>query len=359
MDNNLKSFIEHARKKGMDHQTIRMLLLSNGWKEKDVAHALTEQALDMPVPMPPDGGGAREAFFHLLTFVGLYTWAISLLVLFFNYINRLFPDPAFENQTYGDWDLSAIRWSMAAVIVSFPLLYFLSRFLIKEMKRSPEKAWSGIRRWLTYLTLFVAASAIMGDVITLVFSLLEGEISIRFLLKVLVVLALAGSIFGYYFMSLRLHPADSKGIAVNQTFGWIAIAFTVIALVWGIAIVGSPGSSRDKRFDEDRVNDLRSIQNEIYNITLGTDRYRPDGAAPEIKTPLPSTLDQVKKLATYQLVDITDPQSGEPYAYRMIDRTHFELCATFTFPRTEEYDIFWNHEAGNKCYGFDLTQPNK
>ena len=35
MPSKLESFIAHARSKGMDHQTIRMLLLSSGWKEKD------------------------------------------------------------------------------------------------------------------------------------------------------------------------------------------------------------------------------------------------------------------------------------------------------------------------------------
>jgi len=359
MNTSLTDFIAHARKKGMDHQTIRMLLLSNGWKEKDIASALTEQALDMPIPMPQDTGGAREAFFHLLTFVGLYTWVISLIVLFFSYINRLFPDPAFDYSYPYDGDLSTIRWSMAAVIVSFPLLYLLSRFLIREMKARPEKAWSGVRRWLTYLTLFVAASALMGDVITLVFYLLEGELTLRFLLKVLVVLLLAGSTFLYYFMSLRLHPSDAKGTMINKTFGWVAIAFTIIALVWGIALVGSPGSSRDKKFDEDRVNDLRAIQGEIYNITLGQDRYSPNGLPLPVKEPIPATLTDVQAKALYTKVDITDAQTLEPYGYRVIDATHFELCATFNFPRDEEYDIFWNHDAGNKCFAFDLTQPSK
>lgn len=358
MNTSLTEFIAHARKKGMDHQTIRMLLLSSGWKEKDIAAALTEQALDMPIPMPQDTGGAREAFFHLLTFVGLYTWVISLIVLFFSYINRLFPDAAFDYYSY-DADLSTIRWSMAAVIVSFPLLYLLSRFLIREMKTHPEKAWSGIRRWLTYLTLFVAAAAIMGDVITLVFYLLEGELTMRFLLKVLVVLLLAGSTFMYYFMSLRIHPSDAKGTLINRMFGWIAIAFTVIALVWGIAIVGSPGSSRDKHLDADRVSDLSSIQNEIYNITLGQDRYRPDGSMPPLKEPLPATLSEVQAKAVYSMVDINDPDTFAPYEYRVIDPTHFELCATFALPLEEKYNIFWNHGAGRYCFNFDLAQPSK
>lgn len=358
MKASLTDFVAHARKKGMDHQTIRMLLLSSGWKERDVVKALTEQTLEMDVPVPPDTGGAREAFFHLLTFVGLYTWAISLIVLFFNYINRAFPDAAFEDMYYSyDAGLSTIRWSLAAVIVSFPLLYVLSRFLIREMKQTPEKAWSGVRRWLTYLTLFVAAAALMGDVITLVFYLLEGELSIRFLLKVFVVLVLAGSVFTYYFLSLKVHPSDPRGVAINKTFGWVAIAFTLIALIWGIVITGSPASSRDRRFDEQRISDLRTIQSEIYNITLGVDRYRPDGTIPPLKEPLPATLEEVREKATYMKVSVADPQTSEPYGYAVLSETNFELCADFTFARDEEYDIFWNHPEGRKCFTFNLETP--
>src|SRR5437588_10000954 len=94
MNEPLKTFIAHARSRGMEHGTIRVLLLSAGWRERDVVEALTEATLDMPVPMPPDTGGAREAFFHLLTFVALFTTLISLMLLIFEYIERLTPDPA-------------------------------------------------------------------------------------------------------------------------------------------------------------------------------------------------------------------------------------------------------------------------
>lgn len=211
MQKKLTDFVAHAHKKGMDHATIRMLLLSNGWKEKDVAEALTAETLDMPIPVPPDRGGAREAFLHLLNFASFYTSIISVTVLFFTYINRLFPDPAVDPsyQYYADSDFSGIRWSLASVIVAFPLFLWISRILLREMRAAPEKAFSIIRRWLTYLTLFLAAITIMVDGMTLIYNLLNGELSVRFLAKVFVVLALAGLTFTYYFLSLQRSPRDS------------------------------------------------------------------------------------------------------------------------------------------------------
>src|SRR4051812_22121831 len=122
----LNNFIAHARSKGMDLPSIRMLLLSAGWKEKDVSAALASESLDIPVPLPPDVGSARDAFFHLLSFTALASIVVSLVFLYFDYIDRLFPDPAFP--MYSN-DASGDRWEMAVLIVSFPLFLWMSRIL--------------------------------------------------------------------------------------------------------------------------------------------------------------------------------------------------------------------------------------
>lgn len=353
----LQKFIAHARSKGMDHSTIRMLLLSAGWKERDIAEALSAEGLSMPVPLPQDAGGARDAFFHLLTFASLYTTVISSVILLFTYINRLYPDAAL-GYDYGQSDLSGVRWSMAAVIVAFPLFLWLTRILLKEMSQHAEKAAGGVRRWLTYLTLFVAATALMGDVITLVFQLLQGELSIRFLLKVAVVLLVAGSVFSYYFLSLRVEPGSAKFAAVNRSFFAFAIAAVAVVLVWGAFIVGSPVAERARRFDDRRVEDFRMIVMEIENIAYdGTMKpVSPTGEMMPPSKPLPKTLEQVRAGAMYATPDIFDPETGEPYEYTVLTSTTYELCAVFSFVREEKYDILWNHPAGRHCYSIDVRK---
>ena len=263
MNDQLNAFIAHARKKDMDHSTIRMLLLSAGWKEKEIAQALTAESLSMEVPVPPDIGGAREAFLHLLSFAALYTLVINAVILFFHYINRLFPDSTEQVwSTYADY--SGIRMSMAAMIVAFPLLVWMSRMIHRDIAIHPQKAWSGIRRWLTYLTLFVAATTLMIDIITLVFSLLEGELSARFLLKVLTVFLLAGAAFTYYFLLLKSDVKQMK--EYSRVFLILTSVVVGVAIVWGVFIVGSPATGRQQRFDERRLQDLREINIEIFSI---------------------------------------------------------------------------------------------
>ncbi len=60
-----------------------------------------------------------------------------------------------------------------------------------------------MRRWLTCLTLFIAVGALIGDLTTLVHNVLAGELTTRILLKILVVILIAGSVFGYYLTDLR------------------------------------------------------------------------------------------------------------------------------------------------------------
>jgi hypothetical protein len=352
----LEQFIAHARKKNVDHQTIRMLLLSAGWKEKDIARAIGASTLEMPIPLPPDAGGARDAFFHLLTFAAFYTTIISLVILFFSYINRLFPDPAVEQFAMSD-DLSGIRWSIAAVLVACPLFFLLSRLLLREMQRNVEKASSGVRRWLTYLTLFVAATALMGDVITLVFTVLEGELSVRFLLKVAVVFALAGLTFSYYFLALRLPSAVAKSSGVHRGFGSAALAIVAVAIVWGMVLTGSPAQERLRKFDERRVEDLRAIVDEMLNIAYDGKR----GMIPVVEAlpvPLPRTLEDVALRAQFQKLRIVDPETGSSYGYIIDDATHFRLCATFAGVRDEAWDIHWNHPGGEHCFAFDALKPD-
>lgn len=351
--NQLKEFIAHARKKGMDHSTIRMLLLSSGWKEKDIAEAMTEETLEMAIPLPPDAGGARDAFFHLLSFAALYTAVISLSILYFNYIDILFPDAAVQAYP-GDRSgtLSSIRWSIAAIIVAFPLFLWISRILVKEMITHTEKAVSGVRRWLTYLTLFVTAAALMGDVITLVFYLLNGELSVRFIAKVFVVLMLAGMSFTYYFLALKTEPRDAKSAGLHKSFGITSSIIVFIAVIWGFALAGSPSSQREQQFDDHRVEDLRAIKTEVFNIV-----YAGKPITMNPVKPLPKSVEEVAVNATYQKLNLLDPESGAPYTYIVQDSTHYTLCATFTYLRNQTFDIFWNHEAGNHCFVIDITNP--
>lgn len=358
MNPDLSAFLEHARSKGMDHGTIRMLLLSAGWKEKDVARALAAQALEMPVPAPPDTGGARDAFLHLTAFAALYASAIAGIGLLFDYVNRLLPDPAFREQArYAAASLTGMRWQLAILLVSFPSFLALSRFLLGEMRREPERAWSAVRRWLTYLTLFVAAVTLAVDFITLVFFFLEGDISVRFLLKVAIVGGVSALAFRYYLAAVRMPARELAASRLHRGYGAIAAAVVAVTLVGGIAFVGSPVSERLRKLDGQRIGDLRGIRSATERYCLGPRASRPDGAPPAMLNPIPASLDELARVAVEDRPNVVDPATGEPYGFRSTGDSSFEVCATFDAPRDEPFAVEWNHPAGRACFSFDLVNP--
>lgn len=151
----------------------------------------------------------RDFFTHLLAIVTLYASAISFLVVVFQFINIYIPDP--RNVQYyfsrsGAYD--AMRGAISTLVVVFPVFIVTSWFLNKSYIADPLRRNYRVRKWLIYFTLFVTALIIIGDLVSLVNNLLRGELTIRFLLKVVAVFFVAGSIFSYYFWDLRKYKTD-------------------------------------------------------------------------------------------------------------------------------------------------------
>lgn len=151
----------------------------------------------------------KDVFLHLLSIITLYASAISFILLIFEYINIAFPDTLGVG---GYYSLSAsyqsIRWHISILIVVFPVFLWTQNFLSKTYKILPEKRNLRIRKWLLYFTLFLAAVIMIGDLITLIYNLLGGELTQRFLLKIATIFFVTGSIFGYYFVDIKKHKIE-------------------------------------------------------------------------------------------------------------------------------------------------------
>lgn len=207
----LELFVREALAKGASKEAIAATLASAGWPPEQARGALdayADVAFAVPVPRPRPYLSAREAFLYLLLFATLYIAAWHLGSLLFDLIDRAFPDPAepaYRLRRLGE----SLRWSTASVIIAFPVFLYVAHHLGRELARNPVKRLSAVRRWLTYLTLFIAAAVLIGDMTTLVYNVLGGELSVRFLLKVLVAALIAGTIFAYYLTDLRREEKEA------------------------------------------------------------------------------------------------------------------------------------------------------
>jgi len=292
----------------------------------------------------PSKGTPRDVFFYLLLAGTLYFSVFNLILLLFQFVNVLMPDPV---DRYGDYG-SAIRWAMAAIIIVFPVHFWTARMLRREIAADPARGEIRIRRWMLYLTLFLAALVIIGDLVALVFRFLEGEAALNFYLKIMAVLLVAGATFWYYRNSLRSDPASFS--AWGAKFGIAVSAVVAILIISGFFLGGNPFRQRLIRFDDQKLSDLQMIQEQIRMY------WNQEGK-------LPASLAEMQGgLSGY--VPPVDPETGAAYGYRPTGGMNFELCADFNLSSEEiaKYrqgyryadDPRWNHPAGEYCFDREL-----
>lgn len=284
----------------------------------------------------------KDVFTHLLNIIALYASATSVLILLFQYVNVYFPDPL---DNYFD-DGDPIRWAISSLLIIFPVFLWTSKFLKKDIEQNPQKNELKIRRWLLYFTLFVAAVIIIGDLVALIYNFLQGELTVRFSLKILSVLAVAASVFGYYLYELRRKLGEiSPKIKI---FIWLVIGIVIVIVVAGFFIAGSPFKQRLIRFDRERVNDLQTIQGQIVNFWTSKEK-------------LPDSLGNLNDSISGFAAPV-DPETSKPYEYKIKGNLIFELCANFNFDSKENiidaskpispygFEENWDHSIGRVCF---------
>jgi hypothetical protein len=304
----------------------------------------------MDTPATAKRTGPKDVALHLFAIVLLYGIVIHVGILLFQLINQSFVDPLSVSYGYSyasRFRFGPLRWAIATLVIAFPIFTWVTTMIERDCTRNPEKRQLRTRRWLLYLTLFAAGLTIVGDLSTLVFQFLNGEITTRFILKVLAILAIAAGVFGYYLGVLR----RDTGAPVGRWHMILARAIPVLvaaALVWGFVVSGTPQSERLRRFDARRVTDLSNIQRQIVS------HWQQRGALPEKLDALADSISGYKAPL--------DPQDATPYRYRIVGERQFELCAVFRADNRDDtkytglkpyYDTdfrTWDHGKGITCF---------
>ena len=135
----------------------------------------------------------KDVFLHLLAIIALYASATAFLVMIFQYINVLIPDPLLRDSYQLQSYFSGIRWSIASLIVIFPVYVWAGWYLDKLYSAEPGKRNLRIRKWLLNFTVFAAALIIIGDRVSLIYTFLGGDLTTRFVLKITAVLFVAAA----------------------------------------------------------------------------------------------------------------------------------------------------------------------
>lgn len=286
----------------------------------------------------------KDVFLHLLNIVTFYISVISFITLYIQYISALFPDPL---NFYYMMMANAVRWSTSVLVIAVPVYLLTSWLLGKDLASSYEKRELKLRKWLIYFTLFISAITIIVDLITFVYRFLDGDLTIQFFLKVLVVLLVAAAVFGYYIWDLR--RKDKEISKTPKRLAWVLSSVIIISIILGFFIVGTPATQRDRKFDEQRVIELQTLQNQIINHWTR-------------KEALPENLSALEDSISGFVVP-KDPETDISYEYSIADSLSFELCATFKTSSKDfnsisrgskyfyiSYQQNWEYEAERTCF---------
>lgn len=294
-----------------------------------------------------------DVFMHLLATIMLYASAISFLVVIFQLVNVNLPDILDQNTFnyyYLDGAYSLMRGAIAFLIISFPVYIFCFWRLKKSYEKNPQKLELRIRKWLVYFTLFSTALLIVGNLIALLIGFLHGDFTLRFVLKILSVFFVAGSIFTYYIFDLK----NRYKIALRILFIFITIA-VLGTIITGFFFIGSPSEQRLRKLDNQKIQSIENIRAVLDQYYLTNKK-------------LPQDLTELNSLK-YNGANFVDQQTQKNFGYKAIDDTNYQLCATFNlsnyswdyrkkYNRTVQSSDY-SHPSGDYCYDLTASSYNE
>lgn len=261
---------------------------------------------------------ARFFFLCLGVLITLITSVTAFLNLVFETLNKRFPDVLNSSYQYGysTYQYEGIRAALATLIIFFPVFlivsYFWRKFTEGEMGRVDEI----IRKWVIYIILFLSSVVAVIDLVALVRYFISGEITTRFILKVITVLIVVSLVSVYYVFSLK----SIKKAKINIILATTSTLLVAFAIIYSFSIMGSPAQQRLLRLDDRRVSDLQSIQSQVINYW-------------QQKEELPESLEVLTNpISSYSVPLPPLFENGEKYEYNVKSKLTFELCATFALP---------------------------
>lgn len=288
------------------------------------------------------GKGALDAFLNLFVLISLGWLSIAIGQILFNVINKVFKTTEYMGYGYDISIQSGLKIGIASTVILLPVFLVVIAVLHRQYKKEALSFASGIHKWLTYLMLLVSALVIIGSLVTLIMNFLNGEYTINIVLKIVVVLVMALLIFGYYFYDLR-RKNYSKKSAISIVAFILILVIGIGSLVGAFFLIDSPKVSKLKKFDMTRTSDLSNMNSTIMTSYMDN-------------TKLPDPSDPI--LANYK-----DPETQNPYEYRILGDKQYELCANFSVVVSSNEqgpgaDAWFNHLAGRQCFKKTISDAN-
>lgn len=288
---------------------------------------------------------AKYAFFYMLSLVSLIFMAVSVGMIIFQIINKNMIEAV--STMPGCFVPGALKFAISAIIIAAPVYYIASFQINKNLFTGKLSSDSGVRKWLTYFILFISSVVIIGYLISIIYNFLDGELTIKFLLKTLTVLAISGGIFSFYLYDIRRNVVVGSKDKIVSIYFWISLAIVICSFLAGLFFAESPKQARLKRQDAELLRRFNSL------------KYAIDDYHNEAKK-LPSDLEELSaKSAILKKAELTNPVTNKQFDYEILIETKYKICADFQTSNIEEMDSGcnwdswldqeWRHDKGYQC----------
>lgn len=280
---------------------------------------------------------AKYAFLYLLSLVSLVFMSTSVGIVIFQIINKVVKDPVKADFFNSD----ALKFAISALIIAAPIYFLTTRQINKSLYSGAMDKESGVRKWLTYFILLITSVVMIGWLIGTINSFLSGDITVKFILKALASIVIAGSIFGYYFYDIKREQIIGSKDKTIASYSYISMVVVLVALVAALFFIESPTQARNRLRDNQLINKFDQIDSAINSYYAENKK-------------LPQSLDVlVREKRVIDENEIKDPVSGEKIGYKPGNEKIYELCGNFLSSNKEDpnpyYKSRWQHDIGNQC----------
>jgi hypothetical protein len=337
-----------------------------GWSPEQAREALRDALVELGAPAAPVATTAPQPSTALdvgmslfgFALLGIVVWA--MIKLGFGLADEAFPDPL------GKADARALARSihsaMAALLVALPGYALTMRWWFARYGAAAKRREPALTRWFTYGVLLCASLIMIGDLIAVVYALLQGEATMRLALKAGWLLLLALLVVALYGLERRLlqYGRQAPRLAL-ATIGAAVTALTLFGVVLGLRLAGTPAQVRAETLDAKRATRLVRLAGCVERCALDSGE-------------LPASLDAM--LASPRGADCSistrDPQTQRSFGYRVLVpmREHgagrsgrFELCADFAraAPASAGSGLgpWQGHGAGHQCRALEVRTSAK
>jgi len=278
---------------------------------------------------------AFHLFLYLISFFSLGFLISGIISIYFELVNKYIEDTAILDQFSSGsvFDDSSVKYGLASLVIAAIVYFPISYLINKKLAKGEIRQDSLVRKFLTYIALFVLVAITIGSLAVLFFNYLNGELTGNAFGKIITFFLTALFFAAFYFWEIRRKEFLEKPFRI---FYGTAMVIMFSGLVTGLVIGDSPTVAREKKIDSNIVSEMQSMKGNIETLY-------------DNKKSLPVET-EIQKSAKFQI------------KYAVKSDKEYQLCAKF-LQIQDKKDFYlkeWNHPIGDYCFTFNIdNRANK